>query len=149
MTNAYALLLLDYEEWATSEWVAALKGLPFEQEGIAILNHLVRAQFGWLKHVGGPSIPESADLVAIRAEALAGWRDRISEADLHETIANERQPGENYAQPLSGIFAHVMNHGTYHRGELRGLARAHQVDAFPETDLIRFLRLFPERAETM
>lgn len=41
---------------------------------------------------------------------------------------------------LSEVAHHVFNHGTYHRGHLRGLADAAGFEDFPETDLIRFYR---------
>jgi uncharacterized damage-inducible protein DinB len=41
---------------------------------------------------------------------------------------------------VSDIAAHVVNHGTYHRGQLRERAEADGLDDFPETDLILFFR---------
>ncbi len=40
---------------------------------------------------------------------------------------------------VSEITEHVINHGTYHRGHLRGLAEAEGI-SFPDTDLIVYLR---------
>jgi uncharacterized damage-inducible protein DinB len=42
-------------------------------------------------------------------------------------------------QPLGVLFQHVVNHGTYHRGQIAGMLR--QIGAAPaSTDLIAWAR---------
>jgi uncharacterized damage-inducible protein DinB len=43
-------------------------------------------------------------------------------------------------QTIGEIAHHVINHGTYHRGHLRGLCDAAEFTEFPDTDLIKFYR---------
>jgi uncharacterized damage-inducible protein DinB len=47
--------------------------------------------------------------------------------------------GEPFLQPNHEVVRHVINHGTYHRGQLRMLAELDGI-AWPETDMIFFFR---------
>lgn len=62
------------------------------------------------------------------------WRRIISEADLDSVL---EMTGDRKISALD-LIQHVMNHGTYHRGHLRGLAEAEGLTDFPETDIVRF-----------
>jgi uncharacterized damage-inducible protein DinB len=47
--------------------------------------------------------------------------------------------GETFTQPLDQMLRHVVNHGTYHRGQVTTMLR--QLGGQPvSTDLIRFYR---------
>ncbi|MFX6823282.1 DinB family protein [Acinetobacter baumannii] len=53
----------------------------------------------------------------------------------------KRFNGEEVTSTVESIVLHVANHGTYHRGELRGLCRAAGWEDFPETDFFLWDRL--------
>jgi uncharacterized damage-inducible protein DinB len=63
------------------------------------------------------------------------WMDILDGRDLEEVIDYKRTTGEPFQMSISWIAQHVINHGTYHRGELRGLRRARGDDDFPDTDI--------------
>lgn len=48
--------------------------------------------------------------------------------------------GEEFSQPFAELIMHCMNHSTYHRGQLVTILRGLGYSAFPQTDLIHFLR---------
>ena len=48
--------------------------------------------------------------------------------------------GVRYAQPFSQTFQHLVNHGTYHRGQVVTMLRQLGVQGPPSTDLIAFYR---------
>jgi uncharacterized damage-inducible protein DinB len=47
--------------------------------------------------------------------------------------------GAPYANPLGELLRHVVNHGTYHRGQVATLLRQLDVKP-PQTDLILYYR---------
>jgi uncharacterized damage-inducible protein DinB len=47
--------------------------------------------------------------------------------------------GSPYANPLGELLRHVVNHGTYHRGQVATLLRQLGVKP-PQTDLILYYR---------
>ena len=49
--------------------------------------------------------------------------------------------GEEFSQPFSELILHCMNHSTFHRGQVITILRGLGYSAFPQTDLIHFLRI--------
>lgn len=71
----------------------------------------------------------------IKIEAnFAAWHSVLSQRDLGEVIHYQNLAGVPQSRALVDIALHVINHGTYHRGQLREMA----TDGFPETDFILF-----------
>ena len=66
------------------------------------------------------------------------WRALVKDGNLDMIIEYTNSRGEEYARPLGEIAWHVINHGTYHRGQMRAVAEAQGLVDWPETDLIRF-----------
>lgn len=54
------------------------------------------------------------------------------------TYKNTR--GEEFSQPFSELILHCMNHSSFHRGQIITILRGFGYTAFPQTDLIHFLR---------
>ena len=65
-----------------------------------------------------------------------GWVEALKSED--RVVEYRRTTGEPGSRLLSEIAKHVVNHGTYHRGEMRGICRGRGEDGFPETDLISY-----------
>jgi uncharacterized damage-inducible protein DinB len=63
----------------------------------------------------------------------------LSDVDLGRVVEYRALSGQAYADPLAGLIRHVVNHSTYHRGQvatqLRQLGKTP-----PTTDLIVYLR---------
>lgn len=53
--------------------------------------------------------------------------------------------GEKFSQPFSELILHCMNHSTFHRGQIITILRGLGYTAFPQTDLIHFLRTAESR----
>jgi uncharacterized damage-inducible protein DinB len=60
-------------------------------------------------------------------------------ADLQRVVSYISLQGVAYNNSVSEIVRQVINHGTYHRGQLRGIAGERGIE-FPETDFIAYLR---------
>lgn len=133
----------DYDLWANRQWISALGGFDKHLDRAqAVLEHMLAAQQIWLERCGTVVFPEQEnvrlhDLFEITSQA---WQVLLEESEGDEPITYTTSRGETYTNTLAQIAYHVLNHGTYHRGQLRGLADADGFEGFPETDLILFLR---------
>ena len=130
----------EYDLWATLQWLAWLQERGTPEVESAVLRHLLGAQEVWLARCSGVQltsfpVPELSEETARRLSK--GWIDVVEAGD-DRVIDYQRFNGEPHRHRLFHIARHVLNHGTYHRGELRGICRMRGDDDFPETDLIRF-----------
>jgi len=165
MTRDEAVELFAYDAWANGEVFAAAEQLSDEQLTAAIassfpsirstLGHIVGAEWIWLRRwlgehpSGAPGWVEEASLSELKTQlgAIEAERARylegMTDAGLEQQVAYRSLKGEPDTQKLSGQLRHVVNHSSYHRGQvatqLRQLGRTP-----PGTDLIRYLRLVEE-----
>ena len=132
----------EYDRWANLRWIAHLGKFRDLEKPFAVLEHILMAQRIWLERCGVELNMEKVNLPMeeLFVQASRAWIDVISDAELDELITYQNFKGEEYIQPLGDIAMHVINHGSYHRGHLRGLAQAEGDSEFPETDLILYLR---------
>ncbi len=141
MTREALIELQDYDLWANKRWLDALERLPNVERARAIYQHILSCQYNWLATV--MSFEESGtvsdDLVAETDRLFTAWRDVLLNGDPNAYASYERQ-GVPQFHMVGEIAHHVFNHGSYHRGHLRGLADAAGLECFPETDLIRWYR---------
>ena len=114
------------------------------------LVHILWAEWLWVRRWGGvspkqPAQPERfPDVAAIRTE----WADierrqqafieKLSEERLLERVAYENLAGKRWEYPLVHLLQHVVNHSSYHRGQVVTLLRqlGHMA---PATDFLVFL----------
>lgn len=126
---------LEYDLWANQKW-SPMAGQLAQVE--PILRHVLRSQRIWLERcLGEESMrawPEALD-DALKA-ANEDWIELIRISDPEAFVTYERN-GNAHFETIEQIARHVINHGTYHRGQLRGLAEGLE---FPETDFILFIR---------
>ena len=71
---------------------------------------------------------------AATAEYLAG----LQEGDLRRVVSYVNFQGETWAYPLDAVLWHLVNHGTYHRGQLAHVLRQ-LGQAPPTTDYLVFV----------
>lgn len=136
------LLAFDYDKWANHQWLDSLDGFRHLERPFQVLEHILDAQFTWLERCGAIIHPQKVDvpLKQLFDDSIGGWNDLVQSNDFDEIIVYQNSKGEQFAQPFGHIALHVINHGTYHRGQLRALAEQDGYTAFPETDLIFYLR---------
>jgi len=159
MNKQDVLTLYEYNAWGNTrilgvvealnagDFVRDLKGsFPSVRD---TLVHILSAEWAWLRRWQGES--PSKPLSATDFPTLAGVKDRFAavDRDRHaflEGLAEDRlaQPfsykdlaGNAYSLLLLHSLQHVVNHGTYHRGQITTLLR--QLGAKPvSTDMSRF-----------
>ena len=138
-------LLLAYDRWANAELLKMASRLTPEQWTIdlstshhcvqATLTHILAAEWIWLKRCQGVSPKALLDpkdfptLESLRekwAELEQGQEQLLSEEtdeSLARIIAYTNSKGEQWAYPLGQIMQHVVNHSSYHRGQVIGMLR--------------------------
>lgn len=130
-----------FDLWANRKWLECLNRRPMDSPDRAIFAHLLSAQQVWLSRCNGLSVESFPSIEATDEELLrlhSGWIDVAQRLAHDPVIEYRRMNGEALTSTFREIALHVINHGTYHRGELRGLCRARGDDDFPETDRIGF-----------
>jgi uncharacterized damage-inducible protein DinB len=161
MTRDYLLLLIDFHYWARDRVLAAADPLTPEQYERPMgnsfssvrdtLNHIYQAEWIWYSRWNGVSpttfpagqLPDVATLRERWSELEGNVRaflDSAGEAGLSHVFEYRLMSGKEGASPLWQMVAHVVNHATYHRGQVTTLLR--QLGAVPpkSTDMITFFR---------
>lgn len=135
--------LIAYDRWANHQWLAYLSSIGSPATEIAVLAHHLAAAKMWATRFHGehptalPDVTPSLDEVEAVA---AAWREVVAKG-LAGDLTFRRFNGEEVTSSAESVLIHVVNHGTYHRGELRGLCRAAGREDFPETDFFWWDRL--------
>lgn len=143
--------LFDYNYWARDRQLQACRALTEEQFLRPLGNsfpsvrdtlaHMVGSEWVWLERWQGRSPKSSdADLLEFSAEnfpSLEAIRERwvvverdvrdylvgLSEESLSHLLSYVNVAGETWTYPLWETLLHVVNHGTYHRGQVTTLLR--------------------------
>jgi len=161
MTNAEIRSLFEFNEWANARTFAAVGALSVEQltldnkssmpSVLLTAAHIVGAEWIWLERwLGRPTAgfpawilqPDLADLIprlkaveTERAQCLAG----LPEGAAASMVAFKLLNGTEDTQPVEVMVRHVVNHSTYHRGQIAAFIRQFGI-APPSTDYIAFAR---------
>ncbi len=166
MTLADVQLLYAYNRWANARLLVAASPLSgalldknlssSHQSMFATLRHIAWGEWLWLdrwreRQATGNNPIECADLTTLRVrwraieEEQTQFLSSIAPADLERLISYENPVGTRWAYSLRQMLQHVVNHSTYHRGQVAGMLR--QVGATPPaTDLLVYVDELAERA---
>jgi uncharacterized damage-inducible protein DinB len=133
--------LFVYDLWANQRWLAVVAALDVDAPERGIMAHLLSGQSIWASRVEGASL-SSMPAAPLTEEFLTALNERwLTLVDTHghdPLIVSRNTDGTERRFTFTQIAMHVINHGTYHRGEMRGLFKARDDHEFPETDLARF-----------
>lgn len=143
--------LFEYDAWANARAFDASSSLSEEQFASVhdTLTHIVAVEWIWLERVRGTnpqSAPEwtrDATLQTLRERLTVvehEWRDflaALADDDLQRRVDYVRFNGEAGSRKLVHLLQHVVNHSTYHRGQVA--TRIRQAGGVPlETDFLHF-----------
>jgi uncharacterized damage-inducible protein DinB len=160
-------LLYDYNGWANHRVLNASAALSEEQFTRDLgssfpsvrdtLVHIFGVEWLWLERWHGRShdaIPPASDFPNHEAVGrrwteiernLLDYVASLTPDDIQRVVEHQTTRGVSQAQPLWQMLQHVVNHGTYHRGQVTSMLR--QLGAHAEaTDLILFYRQRTRRA---
>jgi uncharacterized damage-inducible protein DinB len=154
-------LLYDYNAWADHRTLESCKDLTEEQFTRDLgssfrsvrdtLVHIMLVEWLWLERWHGrspmsyPPNTEYANLDSVRTRWSQIERDlldyiaSLTVEEVQRVVHHKTTAGVPQVAPLWQMLQHLMNHGTYHRGQAATLLR--QLGAKPiATDLIAFYR---------
>ncbi|WP_336516863.1 DinB family protein [Pollutibacter soli] len=116
------------------------------------LIHLGNAQIAWTNRIHKVSVPDiavtdmshSTDFIVKRLLNLSTEWEKFmlstTEVDLLKPVSYKTIRGEDFTEQLFEIAMHVMNHATYHRGQMITMMRELGETVLPRTDLIEYVR---------
>lgn len=140
-------MLLGADALTPGQLLESAEGAPSIRE---MLGHIIAAEWIWVRRWHGenpqapPSWAKESSLADLRKhqdtlnEERAVFLERLSEEDLDRSIAYKTSSGRACADSLGDLIRQMVNHSTYHRGQLA--ARMRQLGHIPPaTDLLLFL----------
>jgi len=153
--------LYAYDRWANARFFDAMSALDGARLDAAIVSsfpslrstlaHIVAGEWIWLERWLGANPTEppawfespSIETLRDRLDDVEMRRDRwlstLDDEALGQPLSYRRVNGDAFSQPLRDTLVHVVNHSTYHRGQLVTMLR--QVGATPPgTDFVTFTR---------
>ena len=154
--------LLDYHYWARDRVLDAVSLLdvaaftaPRESSFSSIrdtLAHTYLAEWAWYSRWQGhsPSAFPALDQFADVASLSSAWQDTerqvrafiepLSDADLTRVIAYRLFSGAEASSPIWQMVQHVVNHASYHRGQVTTMLRQAGAKPAKSMDLIAYYR---------
>ena|SRR5271157_2455356 len=154
-------LLYDYNSWANHRVLDACASLNHEQFTRDLgssfrsvrdtLAHISGVEWLWLERWRGRShntIPPGSDFPNFDSlrrrwleieHYLLGYVAALTDTDIQRVVEHTTTSGVPQSAPLWQMLQHLVNHGTYHRGQIASMVR--QLGSKPlSTDLIFFYR---------
>jgi len=139
--------LLTYNDEANRRFIdAVLAARPAGERVGVILSHILNAHHIWNARVGGAS-PAGDPREARPAESWTGTNaensrrslELVESEDTERVVEYRDTRGNSHHNRVRDIFLHVVNHSSYHRGQLALLLGQEQIVP-PATDYIFYLR---------
>ena len=140
MNIAEILDLYEYNRWAHERCLDATADLSGDQYSERLvgsfsslrgtLEHLLATEVVWLSRWEGHSLGDAPDyggckdVTSLRSLWDSFWHrqrsflEALTEEDLLQLVAIRTRSGIETVQPLGDTLVHVVNHSTYHRGQI-------------------------------
>ena len=149
--------LLEYDAWATRQLIEAAATIGSAAAWTCDLNgarrtslrqqlvHLVNTVDAYRALLQGQEPPQERPQDFAEPAALASFHDAVRERlnallselpdDALNTVTEWHKKEHTLHVSPAEVLRHVVNHGTYHRGQVAVLLKRHEMD-YPETDYI-------------
>jgi uncharacterized damage-inducible protein DinB len=154
--------LLDYHYWARDRLLAAIEPLTPEQFNRDLgssfksiretVVHTYAAEWAWLSRWQGQSptalMTSDAfpDIAAIRnawvdhEEKMRAFLEELGEGGLARVIEYKLLSGQPGSSPFWQMLQHVVNHASYHRGQVTTMLRQLGAQPAKSMDMIAYYR---------
>lgn len=137
------LQLFTYENWANQRIISLLKESQ-DEDALKIFQHILLARQVWFNRVTNQNHPfifegkSLAECVESHQKNQTDWMDFLETADFETIISYQSLEGGAFSDKLPNILTHVVNHSTYHRGQITNALKG-KIKLL-STDFIFFLR---------
>ena len=146
----YFLRLYEYNEWSNRRVLNCLQRQNVRDEKIlSLMGHVVAAQFLWLHRIQGLAPPDVKlwgeysleQLIKLSEEAGKRWLDFVHATDhFNRELEYTNYVGDPYVNNVEMIMIHLVNHSSYHRGQIAMLLRQTGFEPI-NTDFITYDRV--------
>ena len=146
--KSHFLNLFRYDSWANGLILQSIKEKSIQNQKIELLfSHLLTAQKVWLnrcinKHGDLELWSIEQGLADFLNQNTAGWLNYLGileDASFENFISYQNTKGQEFNTLLKDILFHLVNHGTYHRGQIIQLLKEERTTV-PQTDYIYRIR---------
>ncbi|CAN5165440.1 damage-inducible protein DinB [soil metagenome] len=150
--NDYFKRLFIYNDWANETIIENLQACDMEEnsDALKITSHLINAQFIWMSRItndSGLHIPAwkthpLSELTSLAKRATEIWLpyiDNLTEQELNMSFDYSNSAGDQFTNTVGDALPHIVNHASYHRGQVAKLIRAKGFDPV-NTDFITYAR---------
>ncbi len=153
---------IKYNIWANERICKALASLSpsvLDKELNSSFNtlrktvyHIWGAEWIWYQRLHGmnpttfPGDSFKGDFTEFQLEFLQQsgkffvYISNASEKQLSKDLTHKNMKGDEFTNKISNILLHLMNHSTYHRGQIVTMLRTLGVTSIPATDFIAYIR---------
>lgn len=149
MNSARAEKLFQYDYWANALIINSIKENidRLTPEPVQILSHITGARQVWYNRIfgiaSGNTLMQKTSIQELEHSndtLTTLWIDLIHKQDPASMMIEYKNfEGQVFTTLLSDIITHVVNHGSYHRGQISRLIRE-SGGIPPATDYIVFVR---------
>ena len=151
-----------YNIWANQLLVDTINQLPEEKQKqelpssfkslhVTVLHMLDAESIWWQRmklqeRINRPSenfagdMKEAANNLLNQNRQWDEWINNANEHQLNHVFHYQNTKKEQFKQPIYQMLLHMLNHGTYHRGQLLNMLRQLGVEKIPWTDCIVWSR---------
>jgi uncharacterized damage-inducible protein DinB len=146
----YFLKLYRYNAWCNKKVMECLRKQAVSDEKIlTLMSHILAAQFLWLYRIKGlPPAPYKLwhqytikELSAMEEETSREWLDFVQKTDsFNRELSYKNYVGDSYTNNVEHIMMHLVNHCSYHRGQIAMLLRQKGYEPV-NTDFITYDRV--------
>lgn len=146
----YFLKLYQYNQWSNKRVLDTLVAQGVADEKIlTIMSHVVSALYIWLSRIEGESPVAYPlwkqytldELVKMNETITQRWIKFVeTENDFNRVLVYNNYVGDPYKNNVEQIMIHLVNHSSYHRGQVAMLLRQHGFEPI-NTDFITYDRV--------